>query len=55
MKIVTTYKIEGHVGIYLGHHRFIGAQFSLGVAIENMNNPYWKSHFHGIARRILPK
>ena len=31
-----TYKPDGHVGIYIGNGKFIGAQPSTGVAIENM-------------------
>lgn len=44
---------NGHDGIYLGGGRFIGSQDSTGVAIVSMNNPYWKSHFSGVVRRIL--
>lgn len=44
----------GHVGIYIGHGEFIGAQSSTGVAIASMNNPYyWKPRFHGHVRRII--
>ncbi|HEX7064529.1 MAG TPA: NlpC/P60 family protein [Bacillales bacterium] len=50
-----TYKVQGHVGIYLGHNRFIGAQASSGVAIESMKAHYWKKRFHGIVRCILPE
>ncbi|QAA22203.1 PcsB-like coiled-coil domain-containing protein [Sporolactobacillus terrae] len=48
-----TYKTNGHVGIYLGGGRFIGSQSSTGVAIVSMSNPYWKSKFSGVVRRIL--
>ncbi|MCO7174560.1 coiled-coil domain-containing protein [Sporolactobacillus kofuensis] len=48
-----TYKTNGHVGIYLGGGRFIGSQSSTGVAVVSMSNPYWKSHFRGVVRRIL--
>jgi cell wall-associated NlpC family hydrolase len=48
-----TYKTNGHVGIYLGGGRFIGSQSSTGVAVVSMDNPYWKSHFRGVVRRIL--
>lgn len=33
-----------HVGIYLGGGRMINAQDS-GVAIANLNTPYWQQHF----------
>jgi Uncharacterized protein conserved in bacteria len=45
--------VNGHDGIYLGGGRFIGSQGSTGVAIVSMDNPYWKSHFRGVVRRIL--
>ncbi|MFS0783399.1 NlpC/P60 family protein [Bacillus sp. 1P06AnD] len=48
-----TYKNDGHVGIYIGNGQFIGCQTSTGVAIVNMNNPYWMSHFSGHVRRLL--
>ncbi|MFX3618318.1 MAG: NlpC/P60 family protein [Sporolactobacillus sp.] len=48
-----TYKTNGHVAIYLGGGRFIGSQSGTGVAIVSMSNPYWKSHFRGVVRRIL--
>ena len=35
-----------HVGIYIGHHRFIHAP-SAGkdVSIDNLNDPYWRYRF----------
>lgn len=48
-----TYKTNGHVGIYLGGGRFIGSQSSTGVAVVSMSNPYWRSHFRGVVRRVL--
>lgn len=42
----------GHVGIYLGGGKFIGAQNSTGVAIADMNSGYWKNNFDGIVRRV---
>ena len=47
-----TYKKDGHVGIYLGDGKFIGAQLSTGVAIADMNDSYWSSKFSGKVRRI---
>lgn len=49
-----TYKKDGHVGIYIGNGRWIGAQSSTGVAIESMNG-YWNTVFKGHVRRILPE
>ncbi|MEI3611563.1 C40 family peptidase [Pseudogracilibacillus sp. SO30301A] len=42
----------GHVGIYLGGGKFLGAQNSTGVAIADMNSGYWKNNFDGIVRRV---
>lgn len=48
-----------HVGIYVGardgfSHAFVAADNpSTGVVVDNLNNPYWQSHFIG-ARRINP-
>lgn len=47
-----TYKVDGHVGIYLGNGQFIGAQSSTGVGIANMNDGYWASKFNGNVRRV---
>ncbi|OXT15243.1 hypothetical protein B9K06_22145 [Bacillus sp. OG2] len=47
-----TYKTDGHVGIYVGDGKFIGAQDSTGVAIADMTNDYWKNTFNGRVRRI---
>lgn len=48
-----TYKKDGHVGIYIGNGKFIGAQSSTGVAIESIDSAYWKSVFSGHVRRLL--
>ncbi|MDE3841061.1 hypothetical protein C0966_17505 (plasmid) [Bacillus methanolicus] len=48
-----TYKKDGHVGIYLGEGKFIGAQSSTGVAIEDMSKGYWKEKFNGRINRII--
>lgn len=47
-----TYKTNGHVGIYLGNGKFIGAQNSTGVAVADMNSGYWKKYFSGHVRRV---
>ncbi len=48
-----TYKTDGHVGIYIGGGKFIGAQTSTGVAIADMNSNYWSNAFKGHVRRIM--
>lgn len=48
-----TYKKDGHVGIYLGNHKFLGSQSSTGVAIADMASGYWKERFNGRVVRII--
>lgn len=47
-----TYKIDGHVGIYIGDGKFIGSQSSTGVAIESLKTGYWGEKFNGRVQRI---
>ncbi|WP_042142894.1 C40 family peptidase [Paucisalibacillus sp. EB02] len=47
-----TYKTNGHVGIYVGNGKFIGAQNSTGLAVADMTSGYWKDHFAGHVRRV---
>jgi cell wall-associated NlpC family hydrolase len=47
-----TYKIDGHVGIYVGDGTFIGSQSSTGVAFVDMTSGYWKSTFNGRVQRL---
>ncbi|WP_338473313.1 bifunctional lytic transglycosylase/C40 family peptidase (plasmid) [Niallia sp. XMNu-256] len=48
-----TYKKDGHVGIYMGNGKFIGAQSSTGVAIADMSpGSYWAGVFNGRVKRI---
>ncbi|SFC00217.1 N-terminal domain of peptidoglycan hydrolase CwlO-containing protein [Bacillus sp. OV322] len=47
-----TYKTDGHVGIYVGNGKFIGAQSSTGVAVADMTSGYWKQKFNGRVVRI---
>ncbi|ALA55215.1 bifunctional lytic transglycosylase/C40 family peptidase [Shouchella clausii] len=47
-----TYKIDGHVGIYVGDGKYIGAQSSTGVAIVDMTKGYWAKTFNGRVKRI---
>ncbi|WP_017470582.1 coiled-coil domain-containing protein [Amphibacillus jilinensis] len=44
---------NGHVGIYLGGGKFIGAQSSTGVAEANMSSGYWARNFSGHVRRVM--
>lgn len=52
MVFFDTYKKDGHVGIYVGNGKFIGAQSSTGVAVADMSSGYWKKKFNGNVRRI---
>ncbi|EAC5024902.1 lytic transglycosylase [Listeria monocytogenes] len=47
-----TYKVNGHVGIYLGDGKFINDNSSKGIWIDEMSNSYWKSTFKGVVRRV---
>ncbi|PPA68693.1 bifunctional lytic transglycosylase/C40 family peptidase [Jeotgalibacillus proteolyticus] len=47
-----TYKIDGHVGIYVGDGKFIGAQTNTGVAIADLSQGYWLQHFNGRVKRL---
>ncbi|ULT58367.1 NlpC/P60 family protein [Neobacillus drentensis] len=48
-----TYKIDGHVGIYLGNGKFIGSQSRTGIAIADMTNGYYLKKFNGRVIRII--
>ncbi|WP_227001889.1 C40 family peptidase [Virgibacillus necropolis] len=47
-----TYKTNGHIGIYVGGGKFIGAQNSTGLAVADMTSGYWDSKFAGHVRRV---
>ncbi|WP_306471712.1 bifunctional lytic transglycosylase/C40 family peptidase [Priestia megaterium] len=47
-----TYKINGHVAIYLGDGKFLNDSSSQGVSIGDLNNTYWKAKFNGNVRRV---
>jgi peptidoglycan DL-endopeptidase CwlO len=49
-----TYKIDGHVGIYIGNGKFIGSQSFTGVGIADMATGYWEEKFNGRIIRIPP-
>jgi peptidoglycan hydrolase CwlO-like protein len=48
-----TYKIDGHVGIYLGNGKFIGSQSRTGIAIADMSYGYYLQKFNGRVMRII--
>ncbi|MBI1627486.1 NlpC/P60 family protein [Bacillus safensis] len=48
-----TYKVNGHVGIYLGNGTFLNDNSSHGVSVDSMSNPYWKRYFNGVVRRVV--
>jgi len=49
-----SYKIYGHVTIYMGNNKCIGSQSSSGVAVFDMQtNTYWKKIISNQHRRIL--
>ena len=48
-----TYKTNGHVAIYLGEDKFLHDSSSKGVAINSLQQSYWKGVFNGNVRRII--
>lgn len=42
-----TYKVDGHMAIYLGNGQFIGSQGSTGIAKLSTTSGYWWNHFNG--------
>lgn len=51
-----TYKVDGHVAIYIGNDQFIGAQSTGGVSVSNfLSNSYWggSKQWKGHVRRIV--
>jgi NlpC/P60 family len=47
-----TYKGNGHIGIYSGGGKFIGAQSSDGIAEADMTTGYWWDKFNGHIKRL---
>ncbi|MGG3469904.1 NlpC/P60 family protein [Neobacillus pocheonensis] len=53
MVFFDTYKIDGHVGIYLGDGKFIGSQSSTGIAIADLSSGFYAKKFNGRVMRII--
>lgn len=47
-----TYKVNGHVGIYLGNGEFLNCQDTGGVRVASMQNSYWKNTYNGVIVRV---
>lgn len=48
-----TYKINGHIAIYLGGGKSIGTQSSTGIAVIDQTQGYWKDKLATMHRRVL--
>lgn len=44
-----------HVGIYLGHDKFVSASSSQGVSVSSLNDPYWHARYIGAKRLIASR
>lgn len=48
-----TYKVNGHVGIYLGNGQFLNDNSTQGVWIDSLTDSYWQRTFKGVIRRVV--
>lgn len=39
-----------HVGIYLGHNKFVHATRAVGVVVSDLSEPYYKKYFYSAGR-----
>jgi cell wall-associated NlpC family hydrolase len=44
-----------HVGIYLGHDKFVHASSSHGVEVSSLHDSYWAARYIGAKRFITAK
>ncbi|WP_324778635.1 C40 family peptidase [Thiobacillus sedimenti] len=53
----TLHRAYSHVGIYLGEDRFVHATSSRtgSVMVSSLAAPYWRAHFDGARRVVLPQ
>lgn len=52
-----TWKKDGHIGIYIGDGKFIGANgddITGSVNVQNVNSPVWTAVFSGHVRSFIP-
>ena len=42
-----------HVGLYLANNKFVHASTSSGVTISDLNESFWRYHWHGAGRIVI--